>query len=338
MVGRLQSTDPIPDGPRSPVLYYAYDDVDTAYAPHPIYDWLEVNALGTRVSFPTNNSVIAVPLPAEFGPLKFFGLRYPQVSISADGWLSPGNHTTPSYENVALPDPNNPAGMICANWVDLYPAIGGDGAGYVYYYHDSANHRFIVEYDSVRYYWSNDRDKFEFVIYDTTMATSSGDNAILVQYMTANGLVGSTIGIEDPGETIAIQGFYNGDYHRACATIAPGRAILYSTDPPFTTGVTDEVGLAGVPVRLALGVFPNPLRSRTAVEYAVPVAGHVSVQVYDATGRVVRNLVGQNMPAGRYAATWDGRAANGRRVAEGVYFCKLVTPAGTRQQKLVVAE
>jgi flagellar hook assembly protein FlgD len=44
------------------------------------------------------------------------------------------------------------------------------------------------------------------------------------------------------------------------------------------------------------------------------------------------------MPAGRYSVTWDGRAANGKRVAEGVYFCKLATPAGTRQQKLVVTK
>jgi hypothetical protein len=338
VVGQLQSTDPIPDGPRDPVLYYAYDDVDVAYAPHPTYDWVEVNALGTQLSFPTNNSVIAVTLPDEFGPLKFFGQRSTQVSISADGWVSPGSHTTPSYENVALPDPANPPGMICANWVDLYPVSGGGGEGYVYYYHDAANHRFVIEYDSVRYYWSNDRDKFEVVIYDTTVATNSGDNAVLVQYMTANGFAGSTIGIEDPGETIAIQGFYNGDYHRACAPIAPGRAILYTTDPPFSTGVEDAVGSAGVPIRLALGVFPNPLRSRAAVLYAVPIAGRVRVEVYDATGRVVRDLVGQNMAAGRYTVAWDGRAANGRRVAEGVYFCKLVTPAGTRQQKLVVTE
>ncbi len=337
VVGEMQATDPIPDGPRTPTVYYAYDDVDIAYAPHPTYNWVEVNSVGTQMSFSDNNSVVAVPLPAEFGPLKFYGQRFTQVSISADGWICPGNHTTPSNENVALPDPNSPPGMICANWVDLYPVSGGGGAGYVYYYHDTTNHRFIVEYDSVRYYWDSRRDKFEVIIYDTTVATYSGDNAILVQYMTANGYAGSTVGIEDPGEAVAIQGFYNGSYHRACEPIAPGRAILYTTDPPFPTGVAEEYSLAGVPVQLGLGVYPNPLRSRTAVEYAVPVAGRVSIKVYDAAGRAVRDLVSRNMAAGRHSVTWDGRAADGRRVAEGVYFCKLATPAGTRQQKLVVS-
>ncbi len=337
VVGETQATDPIPDGPRTPTVYYAYDDVDVTYPPHPTYNWVEVNALGTQVSFPNNNSVVPVTLPAEFGPFKFYGQRFMQVAISADGWVSPGNRTTPSYENVALPDPKDPPGMICANWVDLYPVSAGGGAGYVYYYHDTTSHRFIVEYDSVRYYWDNRRDKFEVIIYDTTVATYSGDNAILVQYMTADGYAGSTVGIEDPGETIAIQALYNSEYNRASAPIAPGRAILYTTDPPFSIGVSDECGPASVPVRLALNVWPNPLRTRAAIAWALPVAGRASVKVYDAMGRVVRDLASRSMAAGCYSVTWDGRAANGKRVAEGVYFCKLATPAGTRQQKLVVS-
>ncbi|MCX6844766.1 MAG: T9SS type A sorting domain-containing protein, partial [candidate division WOR-3 bacterium] len=113
---------------------------------------------------------------------------------------------------------------------------------------------------------------------------------------------------------------------------------LYTTDPPLPTGLADAYGLAGVPVKLALNVRPNPLRSRATLAYSVPVAGRVSVQVYDAAGRVVRELVSQNVDAGRYSVTWDGRASDGKRVPEGVYFCKLATPAGTRQQKLVVTK
>jgi len=155
--------------------------------------------------------------------------------------------------------------------------------------------------------------------------------------MTANGYAGSTVGIEDPAETVAIQALYNSNYHRASAPIAAGRAILYTTDPPFPVGVADESGTAAVPVRLALDVYPNPLRNRVSIAWALPVAGRVSVKVYDAMGRVVRDLAGNEMDAGRYSLTWDGRAANGRRVADGVYFCQLTTTAGTLQQKLVVA-
>jgi hypothetical protein len=155
--------------------------------------------------------------------------------------------------------------------------------------------------------------------------------------MTANGYSSSTLGIQDQTKAIGIECLFNGSYHKACEPIAPGRAILYTTDPP-TTGLADEYGPAAVPVKLALNVRPNPLRSRATIAWAVPVAGRVSVKVYDAMGRVVRDLVGERMDAGRYSATWDGRAADGRRIANGVYFCKLVTAVGARQQKIVIAK
>ena len=64
--------------------------------------------------------------------------------------------------------------MVCPNWDDLYPVSGGSGAGYVYHYHDEANSRFIVEYDSVRYYSGTVREKFQVMFYDTTVASPTG--------------------------------------------------------------------------------------------------------------------------------------------------------------------
>jgi hypothetical protein len=337
IVGELRATDPIPDGPRTPTLYYAYDDGDALYAPHPTFSWVEINSVGTRLTYSDNDAVDMVSLPVGFGPLKFYGQRFTQVSISADGWISPGNHATPNFSNAALPDPTDPPGMICANWDDLYPSSGGGGAGYVYYYHDEANHRYIVEYDNVQYYSSSTQDKFEVVIYDTTVSTYTGDNAILVQYLTANGYTSSTLGIEDPGESIAIQALLDGNYHKACTPIAPGRAILYTTDPPFPAGVADEYGVTGDLRKVRLAAYPNPFRGSATIAWGVSIAGNVSLKLYDASGREVRNLVSRGMNAGRYTVTWDGRADNGKRVAEGIYFCKLSTATGMQQQKVIVA-
>ncbi|MBN2465884.1 T9SS type A sorting domain-containing protein [candidate division WOR-3 bacterium] len=336
VVGEPRACEPIPDGPRKPTLYYAYDDTDTLYPAHPTYDWVEVNSVGTILTFAQNDDVVLLPLPPEFGPLKFYGQEFTEISVSADGWISPGNHTAGNCANASLPDPADPPGMICANWDDLYPASGG-GTGCVYCHHDTANHRFVIEYDSVQYYFDTNHDKFQVIIYDTTIATHSGDNAILVQYMTANRHISSTIGIEDPNETIAIQVLYNGTRHKAAAPIAERRAILYTTDPPFPVGMNDGHHPAGVPVKLALDIYPNPVRSRVSIAWAQPAAGRVSVKVYDAAGRVVRDLVGGKLDAGRYSLTWDGLAEDGGRVSDGVYFCQLVTAAGARQHKLILA-
>ena len=102
--------------------------------------------------------------------------------------------------------------------------------------------------------------------------------------------------------------------------------------------MAEEYSPASVPVKLTLNVYPNPLRTRAVIAWALPVGGRVSLKVYDATGRVVRDLVSERMDAGRYSVRWDGRAADGRRIANGVYFCKLVTAVGARQQKLVIAK
>jgi hypothetical protein len=335
IVGELRATDPIPDGPRTPTVYYAYDDGDALYAPHPTFSWVEVNGVGTQLSFAQNDDVSMISLPVEFGPLKFYGQRYSQVSISADGWVACGNYTTPAYSNTGLPSSSAPRATMFLNWDDLKPA--SQGAGYVYYYHDAANHRFVIEYDSVQYYSGANRDKFQVIIYDTTAATYTGDNAILVQYMTANGYSSSTLGIQDGTMAIGIQGLFDGNYHKACAPIGAGRAILYTTDPPFPSGVADEYGLTGDLRKVRLAAYPNPFRGSATITWGVQLAGNVSLKLYDAAGREVRNLVGRGMDPGRYTATWDGRADNGKRVAEGVYFCKLATATGTQQQKVIVA-
>jgi hypothetical protein len=72
--------------------------------------------------------------------------------------------------------------------------------------------------------------------------------------------------------------------------------------------------------------FPNPTRAgdHVAISYGVPGDGavpvHTTVKLYDVRGRLVRSIVDELVPPGRYQATWDGRDAGGARVAAGVYF------------------
>ena len=326
-VGEILATDPIPDGPRTPPLYWAYDDIDTLYDQHQPYEWVEINGTGTRLTFADNDDVVAISIPPGFGPLKFYGQTYTQLSISADGWIACGNYTTSNFENSDLPSTAAPRAAVFANWDDLYPRIGGGGAGYVYWYHDSANHRLIVEYDSVRYYAGSNRDKFEVVYYDTTVVTPSGDNVILAQYMTAAGFNSSTTGIQDPSMTIGIQDLYNGTYTHGAAPIAPGRAIKYSTDP--ATGIAEQMSSPRPACRLALKTFGNPSRGRVAFAYSLPAAGRATLAVYDRTGRLVRCW---NLQSAIYnlqsPLVWDGTDSDGRTVGTGVYLVRLL--AGDR--------
>ena len=332
MVGALRTIDPIPDGPRQPPLYYAYDDVDTGYAQHPEFDWVEISASGTRLNFSQNDEVLVVNLGSGFGPLKYYGQRDTQVSVSADGWIVSGNYAQSNFSNTSLPSTSAPPAVVALNWDDLYPGYGSQG--YVYYYHDAPNHRFIIEYDSVCYYDQRSiRDKYELVIYDTTLAAPSGDNVLVCQYLTANGYTSNTIGIQDPTKTIGIQCLYNGSYNRGCAPMTAGRAIKYITVNP--TGIVEETAGFLPEKRLGLKAVASPFQNQTLLCYTVPCPGRVELSVYDGTGRRVRILVAGEQRPGAYRIAWDGTDNSGRHIAAGVYWLRLSTGDGSVVNKAV---
>lgn len=66
--------------------------------------------------------------------------------------------------------------------------------------------------------------------------------------------------------------------------------------------------------------YPNPSRSPVHFAYSLPRGGDVGVQVYDVSGRAVRNLIRGFRPAGQQDLVWDLRTDDGATVAPGVYM------------------
>lgn len=307
-IGRYLITDPIPDNSQPP-RYWAYDDIDTGYAEHPTYDWVEINRVGTQITFSHNDGVVVIGVPSGFGPLRFYGSEFHFLSISADGWICPGIYTEPHYQNQSLPNNQTPPSLLSVNWDDLYPNY--NDSGFVYYYYDSTNHRLVIEYDSVCYYTPRTlRDKFQVLIYDTTTRTPTGDNVVVFQYMTANGYTSSTVGIQDPNRKVAIQALYNGFYTSGAAAIAPGRAIKFTTIAP--------IGLTDFPAKLPFprSIFcKSPVKGIAEIRLGPSLPAKATIVVYDLLGREVcqlkRNQSERNIK-------WDTRP-----LAPGVYFLKL---------------
>ncbi len=326
VVGEIRATDPIPDGPRQPPLYWAYDDVDTFYFQHPEFDWVEIRNLGNRITL-EDDETKTINLPASFGPFVFYGESYDKISVCSNGWIAPGSTTEDEYDNTALPNPDMPP-LLAANWDDLYPPYGGG----VWYYHDSLNHRFIVEWDSVYYISSSEWDKFEIIIYDTTLKSQTGDNQILFQYLTAHDLSSSTVGIQDPTKTIAIQYLYNTNYHRGAAGVVPGRAIKFVAGTP-NTGLEEAKSTSVKKLELSLG--QNPVKEKGLVRFSLPNPVLVRLGVFDITGREVRTLIAGRVSAGRHLLAWDGKDNQGQLCAPGVYFIRLNINATGEKESLI---
>jgi hypothetical protein len=313
VIGEIRTIDPIPDGPRAPALYWAYDDVDVLYPEHPSYDWVETRGRGTMLTL-SDDQTVTVDLPSGF-IWKYYGQSNTQLSICGNGFVMPGYGTSTLWTNTTLPNASSPA-MVAINFDDLYPPIGGG----VWYFHDAANHRFVVEWDSVAYYSPQTSwDKFELVIYDTTVATPSGDNVLVAQYLTANNYVSNTVGLQDPSLTIGIQCLLDNSYHRGTAPLAAGRAIKYTTVLP-TSGVVEEPGLAR-PGSIAVDACPNPFQGSVVLSVGFPAAMPFTASIYDNAGRRVRRLTESRISSGRALFTWDGRNDQGSVMPSGVYTC-----------------
>jgi len=82
--------------------------------------------------------------------------------------------------------------------------------------------------------------------------------------------------------------------------------------------------------------YPNPFRRTTTIEYALEERQEVRISVYDVLGRRVQVLVDDTKRAGFHRLQWQGRGRDGRPVASGVYFARLVAGSTTRTERLVV--
>jgi hypothetical protein len=327
--GGIVASDPVPDsGPLAP-WYFAYDDGDTFYTEAPVYEWIEIHDIGTRLEL-DDQQTVHVSLPPEFGPFKFYGQSFDTISVCSNGWIAPGVTNDRSWQNRALPTNRNRA-ILAVCWDDLYPPYGNG----VWYYHDQAHNRFIVEYDSVHYSWARDEwDKFQVIIYDTTLAAEDGNSVFLYQYYTANNYVSITVGEQDGADDPTGIGLLcDGGYHPGCIPLAPGRAIKFTTDHVMMAVAEGE---ARTPVDHELLAVPNPVRDWARISFGLPVPGRTRLTVHDITGREVRTLADAVLPEGRYTFGWNRRDESGREVAAGVYFYKLETPSGSLARRAVV--
>ena len=84
-----------------------------------------------------------------------------------------------------------------------------------------------------------------------------------------------------------------------------------------------------------LGARPNPFGPGTTVQYELSRSEHVLVEVYDARGRLVRELVDGVLDAGSYSERWDGLDSRGTAVHGGVYFVKMRAGGYESTSKLV---
>jgi PKD repeat protein len=101
----------------------------------------------------------------------------------------------------------------------------------------------------------------------------------------------------------------------------------------------DDINIAGIvgiednaPVTADLRVFPNPAGDDVSVSYRLSASRNVKIEVFDAIGNLVYDLVNQKQAAGAYTVTF-----NTSKISNGIYQIKLSGDnVSLRTEKLVV--
>jgi hypothetical protein len=141
-----------------------------------------------------------------------------------------------------------------------------------------------------------------------------------------------------PGDTMASFRVYADDGTNG----APGTELYAIDSFIITRGVWNFIPLAPVAVKegfepglnspsLRITNCPNPGTDQVTLKWQVPSSMPVSVNLYDATGRMMRNLYTAKDRARAGTLTLDAKS-----LAAGIYLVRLETAKGSATRKLVI--
>jgi hypothetical protein len=180
-----------------------------------------------------------------------------------------------------------------------------------------------------------------------------------------NGAVNISSGVEVGGVLIKIQGeisdvvgngmdilTHTADgatsvlvYSLAGDRVAAGRSTLFTFQGEGTiaeVSVSDSYGRlldasarieAPLPTEFAVKQnYPNPFNAKTLINFALPTASDVSINIYNITGQVVETING-HYDAGYHQVTW-----NANEVSSGIYFAKIASGDQNQTVKMTLVK
>ena len=193
----------------------------------------------------------------------------------------------------------------------------------------------------------------------TTATDLNGDGLLDIAMVAGNLPVGPALMVllGQPNDIPAFEGYYpllgeggqiltgdvNGDGDTDLVVLGKepasnngGVFVLINQGTPATAVASETT----TPTAFALGAnYPNPFNPATTIPLVVPAGTrNVNLTIYNVLGQPMRQVWTGPLPAGKHELTWDGRDAQGRPVATGVYVYRLQVDDQTRTRKMVKLE
>jgi hypothetical protein len=115
-------------------------------------------------------------------------------------------------------------------------------------------------------------------------------------------------------------------WYRVGYRIGNERTMLFETGPIMTPAM---------PLSLFPN-YPNPFNPSTTISFYLPSKSHVTLELFDISSRLIARLLNAEASEGFHSIQWKGVNDSGRRVASGIYFCRLQVGKEVRLRKMVL--
>jgi hypothetical protein len=268
------------------------------------------------------------------------------IRVSSNGYLTVPSQPGGTFINFCIPSTIEPNNLIAVFWDDLW-GLGGPPDREIRYKHLVGGGRIIdttiIQFNKWGYFLNvgNAQNTFQVILESTGHITFNYLNFDSVLFDA--GPQYATAGIENSTGTIGLEvacNNPNGNGHIKDSTSIRIRPP-YSFHCPVGIEENPEFGIRIAEFGLMQN-HPNPFKKLTTISYQIPsshpasrIPNHVSLSIYDITGRLVETLVNQPQEPGLYHVEWDSRTPESS-VASGIYFYRLQAGSFTSTKKMII--
>ncbi|MCL2062831.1 MAG: T9SS type A sorting domain-containing protein [Candidatus Cloacimonetes bacterium] len=82
--------------------------------------------------------------------------------------------------------------------------------------------------------------------------------------------------------------------------------------------------------------YPNPFNPNTTIYFELSQDAHVSLDIFNIRGQMIKSLTNQRFEAGRHTLQWDGIDFQGNSASSGVYFYKMQTDGFIEMKRMLL--
>jgi len=134
--------------------------------------------------------------------------------------------------------------------------------------------------------------------------------------------------------TYTDQSMQSGSYNYGVAVVFDGG---YESDQTEILIEHTQAGTLLIPEETVLtGNYPNPFNPTTTISFSTKEAGHVSIEIFNMRGQLVKVLVNEYLDAAYHDIVWSGEDENSKKVSSGFYFYKMKSADYTKTKKMIL--